>query len=69
MKKNMGSTDKMIRVFAAIIMGVLYFTNVVTGTVGTVMFVLAIVFLLTSALRFCPLYLPLGISTCPSESK
>ena len=68
MKKNMGIIDKTIRIFAAIIMAVLYFTNVVTGTAGIVLFVLALVFLLTSTIRFCPLYYPFGINTCQVET-
>jgi len=69
MKKNMGSADKLIRVFLAAIIGVLYFTNVITGTLGIVLMVLAIVFLLTSLVSFCPLYLLLGIRTCPLQDK
>ncbi|NCT17192.1 MAG: DUF2892 domain-containing protein [Flavobacteriaceae bacterium CG_4_8_14_3_um_filter_34_10] len=69
MKKNMGSADKLIRVFLAAIIGVLYFTNVITGTLGIVLMVLAIVFLLTSLVSFCPLYPLLGIRTCPLQDK
>ncbi|PKP25028.1 MAG: DUF2892 domain-containing protein [Bacteroidetes bacterium HGW-Bacteroidetes-2] len=69
MKKNMGSADKMIRVFIAAIIGVLYFTNVITGTLGIVLMVLSIVFLLTSLVSFCPLYTLFGIRTCPLQEK
>lgn len=68
MKKNMGSTDKIVRVILAIVFGVLYFTNTVTGTLGIVLLVLGIVFLLTSFMSFCPLYLPFGISTCKTSA-
>jgi len=63
MKKNMGSTDKLIRLIAAVILAVLYFTNVVTGTLGIILLIVAIVFALTSFVSFCPIYIPLGIST------
>ncbi len=63
MKKNMGSTDKIVRVLLAIVFGVLYFTNTVSGTLGIVLLVLGIVFLLTSFMSFCPLYLPFGLRT------
>jgi hypothetical protein len=63
MKKNMGSADRIIRIIIAAIVAVLYFTNVITGTLGIVMLVLAGVFVLTSFISFCPLYLPLGLST------
>lgn len=64
MKKNMGSTDKIIRLIVAIVFAVLYFTGTVSGVVGIVLLVLAAVFTLTSFISFCPLYLPFGINTC-----
>lgn len=64
MKKNMGSTDRLIRTVLAIIIAILYFTNVVTGTLGIVLLVLAVVFALTSLISFCPLYPIFGINTC-----
>lgn len=63
MKTNMSSTDKIIRSIIAIVIAILYFTNVISGTVGIVLIVLASVFLLTSFVSFCPLYSLLGIST------
>ncbi|WKK76739.2 DUF2892 domain-containing protein [Marivirga salinae] len=70
MKKNMGSADRIIRVIIAAVIGVLYFTGIISGTVGIVLLVLAGVFVLTSLISFCPLYAPFGISTCPmKESK
>lgn len=69
MKKNMGSTDRIIRIIIAAIIGVLYFTGTITGTWGLVLVILAGVFLLTSFISFCPLYAPFGISTCPAKSK
>ena len=63
MKKNMGSTDRGIRVLLAIIMGGLYFSNMVTGTPGIVLLVLAVVFLSTSFVSFCPLYTLFGFNT------
>ncbi|HEX3079254.1 MAG TPA: DUF2892 domain-containing protein [Puia sp.] len=63
MKKNMGSTDRGIRILLAIIMGGLYFTNIVTGVLGVVLLVLAVVFLLTSFVSFCPLYTLFGFNT------
>jgi hypothetical protein len=56
MKPNMGSMDRTIRIIAAVIIAALYFTNVITGAVGTVLLILAGVFLLTSFVSFCPLY-------------
>jgi len=59
----MGITDKRIRVLIAIVIVSLYYTKVIDGTMAIVLLALAIVFLLTSFISFCPLYLPFGIST------
>ncbi len=67
MKKNMGSTDRIIRVVLAVVFAALYFTGTVTGTLGIVLLVLGGVFLLTSAVSFCPLYAPFGLHTCPMK--
>lgn len=64
MKKNMGTADRAIRVVIALVLAGLYFGNVVGGTLGIVLLVLAGVFVLTSLISFCPLYLPFGIKTC-----
>lgn len=64
MKKNMGNTDKIVRVLLAVIIAALYFTNTITGTLGIVLLVLAGVFVLTSLISFCPLYALFGLSTC-----
>lgn len=69
MKKNMGGADRIIRVIIAAVVTLLFFTNVISGTVGIVLLVLAGVFLLTSIVSFCPLYAPFGISTCPMKDK
>lgn len=65
MKANMGSTDKVIRILAAILIGVLYFTQLISGTTATILLILAGIFIITSFISFCPLYLPFGISTKP----
>lgn len=64
MKKNMGNADKTVRILIAVVIGILYFTNVISGTLGLILLILAAVFVLTSLVSFCPLYAPLGISTC-----
>lgn len=67
MKKNMGSFDRAFRVIIALLFGVLYFTGTISGTLGLVLMALGVVFLLTSLVSFCPLYLPFGISTCKKK--
>ncbi|GAB2819509.1 YgaP family membrane protein [Ferruginibacter profundus] len=68
MKKNMGSTDRITRLLIAAVVAVLYFTNVITGTLGIVLLIIAGVFVLTSVISFCPLYTILGISTCKTKT-
>jgi hypothetical protein len=63
MKKNMGSADRIIRVIIAAILMALYFTGTITGTLGIVLIILSVIFVLTSMVSFCPLYLPFGLST------
>jgi hypothetical protein len=63
MKSNMGTIDKVVRILIALVFIGLYFTNIISGTLGIVLLVLAGVFILTSLISFCPLYLPLGINT------
>jgi hypothetical protein len=64
MKKNMGSADRIIRVLIAALIATLYFMNILTGTAGTVFLGLAVVFLVTSLVSFCPLYSIFGLNTC-----
>jgi hypothetical protein len=63
MKKNMGSTDKIIRIAIAVVIAILYFTNTISGTLALVLGIFAAIFILTSFISFCPLYAPFGIST------
>ncbi|PQJ75321.1 YgaP family membrane protein [Polaribacter gangjinensis] len=67
MKKNMGSTDKIIRSVIAIVIAVLYFTGTISGTLGLILLIFGGIFLATSFISFCPLYVPFGISTCKSK--
>ena len=60
----MGTSDKMIRIVIAIVLGILYYTGTITGTLALVALGLAAIFVLTSLISFCPLYLPFGINTC-----
>ncbi len=63
MKANMGSADRIIRIIIAIVIGILYFANVITGTLGTILLVVGAVMLFTSLVRSCPAYMPFGLST------
>lgn len=63
MTKNMGSADRTIRILAAIVIAFLWYTGRISGTVGTVLLVIAVAFVVTSFVGWCPAYLPFGWST------
>jgi len=63
MKKNMGSADRLIRLVVAIVVAILFFTKQITGLAAIILGILAIIFLLTSVVGVCPLYVPFRIST------
>lgn len=67
MKKNMGSVDRIVRVVIAAVILILFLTEVISGTLGIVLLALAAIFVLTSLVKVCPLYLPFGISTCKKK--
>ncbi len=63
MKKNMGTADRTIRTIIGITIVILYFTGVISGTTAVILGILAAVFILTSLVGTCPLYLPVNLST------
>lgn len=63
----MGSADRIIRVVIAAVLAFLYFNGTISGTLGIVAVVAAVVFVATSLISFCPLYPLLGINTCPTK--
>ena len=67
MKKNIGTIDKVIRILIAFVVVVLYFTNVISGTLAIILLVLAGILILTSLISICPLYMPFGLSTKKKE--
>ena len=67
MKKNMGSLDRILRIVVAAVIAVLYFMKVIDGTLAIILLALAGIFVLTSLISVCPLYLPFGISTKGKE--
>lgn len=63
MKKNMGNTDKAIRTLIALIIAALSYFEIISGVLGNILLVLAIILLITSFVNFCPLYHLFGINT------
>ncbi|MBK9508164.1 MAG: DUF2892 domain-containing protein [Cytophagaceae bacterium] len=69
MKKNMGLIDRGLRVLVALVLAFLYYNGTLTGTWGIVALVIAVVFLLTSLISFCPLYTVIGLNTSDKRNK
>jgi len=64
MKKNMGNIDRAFRILIAVaIIVIYYFTDLLSGTLATVLLVVAGIFIATSFISVCPLYLLFGINT------
>lgn len=69
MKKNMGLADRVVRLVLAAVVGVLYYTGQITGTAAIILGIIALIFIVTSAIGFCPLYVPFKFSTVKKKSK
>jgi len=63
MKKNMGFIDRIVRTLLAVIVLLLYWTGNISGIAAVILLIFAIIFIVTSTISFCPLYVPLKFST------
>jgi hypothetical protein len=63
MKKNLGNIDRVLRVAFAVLVAVLFFTNVISGGTGLIILIAAGILALTSFVSFCPVYWALGWNT------
>jgi hypothetical protein len=69
MKRNLGQTDRALRLVAAAVIAIKYFNGSITGPWTATLLLLAAVFVVTAILGFCPLYLPFKIDTSEAEKK
>lgn len=69
MKKNLSSVERILRVFIALVVAILYFTNQISGIAAAVLGVIAVAFVLTSSAGFCPIYASLRFFAKKSETK
>lgn len=69
LKKNVGKLDRAIRTLIAIGIALLYLFDIISGIVGMILTLLAIILLVTSLLNFCPLYKILGVNSCKFDPK
>lgn len=67
MKKNMGTTDRAIRILVAAVIVVLFFANVISGPLSIILLIMAGIFVVTGVLGFCPLYMLFGWSIKKKE--
>ena len=63
MKKNMSTADRVIRILIAVAIAILWYTDVISGTLAIILLIVAGIFILTSFVSFCPLYRLFGISS------
>ncbi len=67
MLKNIGKSDKLIRIAIAILLLAIVQFLGITGTLSVILMSLSLVFLVTAFINLCPLCLPFGINTCKKK--
>lgn len=67
MTSNMSTIDRIIRLIVVAIIAALYFTGQITGIALIVLGIIAVAFLLTGIISWCPIYAILGLSTKKKE--
>ncbi|NQZ42799.1 MAG: DUF2892 domain-containing protein [Flavobacteriaceae bacterium] len=68
MKKNMGGLDRIVRLIIVVAIAVLYYFEVVTGTLAYFLLALSGIFFLTSLVSFCPLHALVRLNTCKTKA-
>lgn len=63
MTKNMGTMDRTLRTVVAFVIAALYFGGQISGTLAIVLGIVAVAFLVTSLISWCPAYIPFGLTT------
>ena len=67
MVKNLGTVDRVVRIALAVVVAILYFAGAISGTVAVILGIFALIFVVTSFVGFCPLYVPFKFSTRKKE--
>ncbi|MCB0706755.1 MAG: DUF2892 domain-containing protein [Saprospiraceae bacterium] len=69
MKKNVGTTDKYVRLVGAVAIIALLATGTVAiaSTLGIILAVAGAIFLFTGLTNWCAIYSLIGVSSCPVE--
>ncbi|MFM2292778.1 MAG: hypothetical protein RIS29_2591 [Bacteroidota bacterium] len=63
MKKNVGTIDQIVRFSLAVVLVVLSLIGIISGWLEVVGLLLAVIFIITAFVRFCPLYYPFGFNS------
>lgn len=63
MKANLGLADKVVRVTIAVLVTVLFFTEIISGSMVFISLIVATTLLITSSISYCPVYGACGINT------
>ena len=63
MTKNVGNTDKLVRLIIAVVLFLLVYTEKITGNMQIVALLVAMIAAVTSLLNYCPLYTLFKINT------
>lgn len=69
MKPNMGGADRIVRLFVAILIVIVFFKGIITGILGIVLLIFAAIFVVTSLIKYCPLYSLFNLNTCHNKNK
>ncbi len=67
MKSNIGGTDRVVRIVAGLLVMTILFLFLPGNTRWFSL--LALIPVATGFMRFCPLYVPFGLSTCKTPAK
>jgi hypothetical protein len=70
MKKNVGNTDRFVRVMFGIILLIIFMSGAITNSLWNwIILAVSLVLIITAFATFCPLYALLGKSTCEVKRK
>ena len=69
MKPNVGSTEKIIRLLAGLVLLALYFFSVIPGVWGTVSLIVGALLLITGLVNYCPLWTVFKINTVEKKKE
>ena len=70
MKKNVGNTDRFVRVMFGIILLILFMSNAIKDSLWNWMILgVSAILIITAFATFCPLYALMGKNTCEVKRK